>query len=642
MTEAKPPLSSADAAEQATTSQTQQGQPAPTSEVPERPTIAPNVELIGEMQGIGFKERQWLIERGGRSLQVTELLYRVAEQSDGERTLEEIAARVTESTDWLVSAANVRQLIETKLIPLGLIASADGPSASHGDDWVRSALQVKAPVKVLGPCSIDPIAKVLRVLFTPLVLIPVVLAAVIAYGWLYLVHGVADSVRAALYTPGGILIVLATMVVSGVFHEFGHAAALRYGGGRARRMGVGVYLVYPTFYTDTTDAYRLARWARVRSDLGGIYFHLIFALALMGLYFVSGEELLLAIVLLISADILYQFFPFVRLDGYWALTDLTGIPDFFSQMGPFLRSILPVSGQEEGKLPSLKSWVRAVFTVYIMLTIPLLTLLFFLLLRNAPRFIETGWDSLLYQARVFSIAGNTGDFLLMAAVASQALLLTLAMLATMYLMYSVSSKPIRALWNWSKPTPTRRIAGALVTVGVAALLAFIWAPYLPFASSLRPAGVRSFEVSERNHLQTPVSYPQTPPIGGNHAPLWQNCGFYSKPVHNEHAVHSMEHGAVWITYRPALPQDQIEKLRDLAQSQTYILVSPYPSLPAPVVASAWGKQLRLESAEDPRLERFVGAFRLGPQTPEPGAACTGGTNAMASEPLVAHGGLRVP
>jgi putative peptide zinc metalloprotease protein len=290
--DAEPPPSGDNTAKQATTSETQQGPPVLTAEVPERPTLAPNVELIGEMQGTGFKERQWLIERGSRSVQVTELLYRVAERANGERTLEEIAAGVTDSTDWLVSADNVRQLIQTKLIPLGLIAPADGPVVSHGDDRTRSPLQVKAAMKVLGPRAIDRIAKVLRVLFTPLVLIPVVLAAVIAYGWLYLVHGVADSVRAALYTPGGILIVLATMVVSGVFHEFGHAAALRYGGGRARGMGVGLYLVYPTFYTDTTDAYRLGRWARVRTDLGGIYFHLIFALGLMGLYLVSEQELL--------------------------------------------------------------------------------------------------------------------------------------------------------------------------------------------------------------------------------------------------------------------------------------------------------------------------------------------------------------
>jgi len=86
----------------------------------------------------------------------------------------------------------------------------------------------------------------------------------------------------------------------------------------------------------------------------------------------------------------------------------------------------------------------------------------------------------------------------------------------------------------------------------------------------------------------------------------------------------MEHGTVWITYRPSLPKDQVEKIRNLVQNQTYMLASPYPNLPAPVVASAWGKQLKLGSANDPRLEQFVSAYRQGPQTPEPGAPCTGG------------------
>jgi hypothetical protein len=139
-----------------------------------------------------------------------------------------------------------------------------------------------------------------------------------------------------------------------------------------------------------------------------------------------------------------------------------------------------------------------------------------------------------------------------------------------------------------------------------------------------PAGVRSFAISDHGHVERPVSYPQSPPVGGPHDPVWQNCGFYDEPVRNENAVHSLEHGAVWITYQPDLPQEQVNRLRDMAHSQTYILVSPYPGLDSPVVASAWGKQLRLEGADDPRLERFVGAFRRGPQA-HPGEPCSGGT-----------------
>ena len=121
-----------------------------------------------------------------------------------------------------------------------------------------------------------------------------------------------------------------------------------------------------------------------------------------------------------------------------------------------------------------------------------------------------------------------------------------------------------------------------------------------------------------------MDYAQSPPVGGVHNPVWQNCGFYEEPIRNETAVHSLEHGAVWITYSPDLPQDAVERLRDLAQSNDYVLVSPYPELNSPMVASAWGKQLNLESAEDPDLEQFIGAYSQGPQTPEPGASCTGG------------------
>ena len=134
--------------------------------------------------------------------------------------------------------------------------------------------------------------------------------------------------------------------------------------------------------------------------------------------------------------------------------------------------------------------------------------------------------------------------------------------------------------------------------------------------------LRRFDGLRRNHVTTPVDYPQTPPVGGDHSPFPQTCGAYDQPVPDEQAVHSMEHGAVWITHRPDLPGPQVDSLRSYAR-QSHVLVSPYLGLPAPVVASAWGLQLRLESAEDPRLASFVTSYRQGPQTPEPGASCTG-------------------
>jgi len=169
------------------------------------------------------------------------------------------------------------------------------------------------------------------------------------------------------------------------------------------------------------------------------------------------------------------------------------------------------------------------------------------------------------------------------------------------------------------------VIGVIVVTLIGAFIALIVVDSRQKAASTPPEGVQNFDITSRDHVQGVVSYEQSVPVGGPHNPVWQNCGFYSSPVQNENAVHSMEHGAVWITYQPDLPSDQVDVLRNLAHDNTYVLVSPYPDSPAPVVASAWGKQLELDSANDPRLQQFVSAFREGPQAPERSATCTGGT-----------------
>lgn len=139
-----------------------------------------------------------------------------------------------------------------------------------------------------------------------------------------------------------------------------------------------------------------------------------------------------------------------------------------------------------------------------------------------------------------------------------------------------------------------------------------------------PEGVEVFEVVDASHTEEPVAYPQDPPAGGPHHPIWQNCGFYTDPVINEHGVHSLEHGVVWITYDASRVEDaELDVLRALA-TEPKVLVSPYEGLgDTPVVATAWGAQLRLGSAIDARLEQFVNALRDA-SAPEPGASCENG------------------
>ncbi|MGI0025208.1 MAG: hypothetical protein ACREA4_08695, partial [Nitrososphaera sp.] len=160
------------------------------------------------------------------------MLYRVAEQINGRRTLEEVAAGVAQATPWIVSKDNVRQLLQTKLIPLGLVVSENGAVISQkSGERPRSPLQINLRRNLFNPRIIERFTRVFQVLYLPPVLLSILLVVASAHGWLYFVHRVDDSFRAAFYTPGGLLLVLTIAIVSGIFHEFGHAAALKYGGG---------------------------------------------------------------------------------------------------------------------------------------------------------------------------------------------------------------------------------------------------------------------------------------------------------------------------------------------------------------------------------------------------------------------------
>src|SRR4051812_48996263 len=138
--------------------------------------------------------------------------------------------------------------------------------------------------------------------------------------------------------------------------------------------------------------------------------------------------------------------------------------------------------------------------------------------------------------------------------------------------------------------------------------------------------VKTFKTLSQGHVTTKVTYKQNPPAGGEHNARWLNCGIYDQPVPNENAVHDLEHGAVWITYQPDLSAADVAKLKSIVQAKTkgYLTLSPYPGLPAKVVASAWGKQIRLKGANDSKLTTFIDKYQLGPQAPERGSSCSNG------------------
>ena len=148
--------------------------------------------------------------------------------------------------------------------------------------------------------------------------------------------------------------------------------------------------------------------------------------------------------------------------------------------------------------------------------------------------------------------------------------------------------------------------------------------FLTACGSKELEGLQTFTYAGGDHRNGSLVYAENPPAGGPHNPLWQNCGVYDQPLYPEYAVHSMEHGAVWITYRPDLDPAQLAQLRALVDGRPYTLLSPYDGLDTPVAASAWGAQVKVAQASDSRLKSFLDTYEQGPTAPERGAACSGG------------------
>jgi len=149
-------------------------------------------------------------------------------------------------------------------------------------------------------------------------------------------------------------------------------------------------------------------------------------------------------------------------------------------------------------------------------------------------------------------------------------------------------------------------------------------PAIPNDSGIE--GVQTFPDKSEYHLHVdslPDLEETIPPPFGAHFSAWQNCGIYNQPVELGNALHSMEHGAVWLTYSPDISKSQVADLQNIARGHGFVLMSPYPPQTEPVVLTAWGVQLVVNSLPDDRIAKFIDYYELGPQNPEPGAPCSG-------------------
>jgi len=384
----------------------------------------------------------------GQYIRLARLPYLVAAEADGESDFEQIAPRVSKDFGRTVSADIVRYLAEERLRPLGVLAATNGSSTM----LPRAKLGVLA-LWFRTPMVPEGVVEAFTAVFRPLFFAPVVIVVLAGFAalefWLFFIHGISWSTLVeALYRPENFLTVFGLGILAASFHELGHATACRYGGAKPGRIGAGIYLVWPVFYSDVTDAYRLSKAGRLRVDLGGVYFNAIFWLATAGAYFLTESEVLLIAVFFGQLAMLYQFMPFVRLDGYYVVSDLTGVPDLFARIKPTLRSMIPGRATDTRVLGELKPWVRVAVTAWVLITIPALIYLLARMGINAPFMYTTAWDSFLVNYDTVLSAFGEGKVVDGVAGLVRIVLLIIPVVGLPLLYALIGKRLSGALWSW--------------------------------------------------------------------------------------------------------------------------------------------------------------------------------------------------
>ena len=262
-------------------------------------------------------------------------------------------------------------------------------------------------------------------------------------------------------------------VLSGGFHEFGHAAAARYGGADPGVMGAGLYIVWPAFYTDVTDSYRLGRAGRIRTDLGGLYFNALVVVLTFGWWYFTGWDALLLLVATQTLQMVQQLLPLLRFDGYHVLADLTGVPDLWHRIGPTLRGLLPHRWSDpEHKV--LKPWARAVITLWVLVTIPMMALMLLALVAAIPRLVGTAWAVVDEDAAGVMSGWRSGGFVDVSSHALQVLGVVLPLLGGLLIFGRMTLRSSRGLARWSQGSASKRVLAAALTAVVVTGLSWAW------------------------------------------------------------------------------------------------------------------------------------------------------------------------
>jgi putative peptide zinc metalloprotease protein len=437
------------------------------------PARAPGIEVVGRFRGSGYKERRYLVRRAdGSWIELSRILYWVLVAVDGRRSVADIARNVGDQIERDVSDENV-ELLLGKLAGLGLLAT--GPGDVRAPDL---ALGMRVRRSWIPARVVRGIAGSLTALFHLPVIFLVVVGFVYVNVRLLGAQRTLEATNEVLRHPTQGLAVIALVLAGALFHEFGHATACAFGGAQPGAIGGGFVLMWPAMYTDVTDCYRLRRSGRVRTDLGGVYFNAVFGIIVGVAFLATGYAPLLLVVLMTNLMMIEQLMPFVRFDGYWALSDLAGVPDLFPQLQASLVRLVPFR-RSRGAPEVLKPRSRRIITTWALVTAVALPIQFGMMLVLAPSIAVS--TSMMIETRFGAVTADVSA----ERYASGLLQIVHVLVATMFvigLIYAVcflTYRIVRAVVRQLGGSPVRRLTIAVASSAV------VLAPVAWSASQIR-------------------------------------------------------------------------------------------------------------------------------------------------------------
>jgi len=376
----------------------------------------PDLEVLGEAQDSGLRDPTYLVRRwDDQVLQVSQLLYLVLIHLEPFRSPEEVAGLVSDAHGRTLTPAGLDYLVSNRLVPLGLVEDADDTAAPTSTERLPRANPLLA-LTIKGTLIPARWSRWLAGWLYPTYWLPIVLLGVAGMVAMDVVlFRTADfwgAVVELFVHPTLALVMYGVLVAAALVHEIGHATACRYGGARPGAIGVGLYVVFPAFYTDVTDSYRLGRGGRVRTDFGGLYFNAWCVVLLGAVYLQTGWGVVLLTALVLQFQMLQQLIPVVRFDGYYVLADLAGVPDLFSRVGPVLRSLRP-GEPADPRVADLTPRARRLVTGWVLVVVPLLTFVIGWMIWSLPKFVDSAREGIRIQQDAFALAWPERDVAMM-------------------------------------------------------------------------------------------------------------------------------------------------------------------------------------------------------------------------------------